>query len=90
MVVRKTTSKTVYKVTASYIGAFKTLNDAKQAQARIKANPSAQVASIKKTVKGYSFGIKFDFIAPNIKTRDQAIKGAKTQGAKVSVKTMKM
>ena len=90
MVVRKTTSKTIYKVTASYTGAFRTLNDAKQAQARIKANPSAQVAPVKKTPKGYSFGVKFDFIAPSVKARDQAAKGAKAQGARVSIKTMKV
>lgn len=82
--------KTVYKVTASYTGSFRTLSDAKQAQARIKTNPSAQVASVKKTSKGYSFGVKFDFIAPSIKVRDQAVKGAKAQGARVSVKTMKV
>lgn len=90
MVVRKTTSKTIYKVTASYTGAFRTLNDAKQAQARIKANPSAQISSIKKTPNGYSFGVKFDFIASGARTRDQAVKGAKAQGARVSIKTMKV
>lgn len=90
MVVRKTSSKTIYKVTASYTGVFSTLNDAKQAQAQVKTNPAAQVASVRKTARGYSFGVKFDFIAPSTKARDQAVKGAKAQGARVAVKTMRV
>ena len=90
MIARKTTRKTVYKVSASYTGNFRTLSDAKKAQTTIRANPSAQVAAIKKTPKGFSFSVKFDFIAPSAKVRDQAVKGAKAQGARTLVRALKV
>lgn len=92
---KKTTSRglaktTVYKVAASYIGKFKTATDAKTAHSKISSNPNAQVTPVKKTAQGYSFGVKFTFVTPSVKVRDQAIKGAKAQGAKVTASAMKI
>lgn len=97
MTIKKTTRKTtriakklVYKVIAAYSGKFRTLSDAKAAFATLKANPKAQLTPIKKSASGYTFVVKFAFIAASAQQRDAAVNGAKSQGAKVTVSTVRI
>lgn len=92
---RKTTSRGIskillYKVTAAYTGIFKTATDAKNAHSKLAGNSKAKLTPVKKTSKGYSFGVKFSFVTPSAKVRDQAVRGARERNARVTISTMRV
>lgn len=82
--------KTVYRVAANFTGRFKTATAAKTAFQKLRENPKAQVSPVKKSGSGYTVGVKYIFVTPSVKIRDQAIKGAKAKGAKVTVSARKV
>ena len=87
---KRSVKSSVYKVVASYTGIFERAGDAKVAQEKLKNNTGTQVTPVKKTSKGYSFVVRISFMTPSIKERDQAVKNAKAQGARVSVSTVRV
>jgi hypothetical protein len=86
---KRSAKSSVYKVVASYTGTFERARDAKAAQEKLKNNAGTQVTPVRKTSKGYSFVAKISFITSNKNERDQAVKIAKAQGARVSVSTFR-
>lgn len=87
---RRAKKSSVYKVVASYTGLFEKAGDAKSAQEKLKNNAGMHVTPVRKTSKGYSFVARILFMTPSINERDQAVKSAKAQGARVSVSTVRV
>lgn len=82
--------KTVYKITASFAGKFKSAEAAKVAFRKLSSNPKALVSPVKKSGNSYTVTVKYVFMTPSAKIRDHAIKGAKAKGARVSVSAKKV
>lgn len=82
--------KTVYKITASFTGKFKSVEAAKVAFRKLSSNPKAQVSPVKKSGSAYTVTVKYGFVTPSAKIRDHAVKGAKAKGAKVTVSAKKV
>lgn len=82
-------SKTVYVISATFSGKFKTVKAANAAAQKLKANSRAVVRT-KKLASGYSVSVSYKFITPSASVRDKALTGARAKGAKVSVVTKKV
>jgi len=84
-------AKVAYKVTAIYSAAFNTRSAAESVIAKIKKTSKyAGFSPIKKTAKGYAVTIRFVLVAANAAIRDRAVSGAKAQGARVTVSTIRV
>ena len=74
-----------YKVTAKYTAYAKTKAEADNMAKRVSANPKIKVLPVRKTSSGYSLTALAVYYAPNVTERDKAAKGARSQGAAVSI-----
>ena len=83
--------RTAYKVTAIYTEVSKTRSSLESTVAKArKLSKYAVFSPIRKTARGYAVSIKFVMLAADAALKNEAVNGAKAQGAKVTVKSVRV